>query len=578
MASSNNIIILNGILKDFKSTNELSIPDSDILELFVANQITKKYELSFEEISESIVDGGLDGGIDSLFVLVDEKLILENESADEITMNANTSLELNIIQTKSDNNFKETALDKLIASIPILMDLDISEEGLLTRFNPSITEKIQIFRKLWLQAVRKHSEIIINYYYTCKANQIEYNSAFNSKVNQLKHITSDKVSGAKVEFIPISSKELIDLHSKSIISSLEIKFKESPISVIYKTGQIGYIGVANLNDFFRFITDSGGNIKENIFESNIRHYQGDVDVNNSIKETLEKDYERDFWWLNNGITMIASQVGQVGKVLTLENVQIVNGLQTSFTIGKYFEEKQEEERAILVKIIISQDKESIDKIIAATNRQNPVSPALLRATDNTQRMIELFFNNEGYYYDRRKNYYKNQGKAASKIFSIQYTAQSIEAILNYNPSSARSKPTSLIKSEKSYLNIFDSRANFKAYLISCLIVQKVSNFIRLEVDQETKNITRNFTYHISRTLAAFWLEKSSYTRDEISEINLNNIGEEGLDKMIDKSAEFIFSSVSEYLGSNPNENIINVSKSQKFTDQLNNNLLNTFHK
>lgn len=77
--------------------------------------------------------------------------------------------------------------------------------------------------------------------------------------------------------------------------------------------------------------------------------------------------------------------------------------------------------------------------------QNPVSPTLLRATGTIQRDIELFFSNNGYYYDRRKNYYKNQGKPATKIFSIQYTAQAIRSIVDDDPHTARARPTSLLK-------------------------------------------------------------------------------------------------------------------------------------
>ena len=195
--------------------------------------------------------------------------------------------------------------------------------------------------------------------------------------------------------------------------------------VTYLDGQIGYLGVANLNAYYSFITDDEGILRENIFENNIRHYQGDVDVNQMIQHTLTDDYERDFWWLNNGITIIASTARPFGKYLTLEDVQIVNGLQTSFTIGKYYRPVEKDDRSILVKVIITQDKFSIDQIISATNRQNPVSAAILRATDDKQRTIELYFLTKGYYYDRRKNFYKNQGKPASRIFSIQFAAQAM---------------------------------------------------------------------------------------------------------------------------------------------------------
>ena len=41
-------------------------------------------------------------------------------------------------------------------------------------------------------------------------------------------------------------------------TELEINFKESPVSVTYGNGQIGYIGVTKLEDYFQFIRDPDG--------------------------------------------------------------------------------------------------------------------------------------------------------------------------------------------------------------------------------------------------------------------------------------------------------------------------------
>ena len=53
-------------------------------------------------------------------------------------------------------------------------------------------------------------------------------------------------------------------------------------------------------------------------------------VNGDILDTLNNRKENeDFWWLNNGITILCSSAIAIGKSITIENVQIVNGLQTS---------------------------------------------------------------------------------------------------------------------------------------------------------------------------------------------------------------------------------------------------------
>jgi hypothetical protein len=46
--------------------------------VFVAEQLLKKHDLSDEEISSGIVDGGDDGGIDGFFTFVNDELLQED--------------------------------------------------------------------------------------------------------------------------------------------------------------------------------------------------------------------------------------------------------------------------------------------------------------------------------------------------------------------------------------------------------------------------------------------------------------------------------------------------------------------
>lgn len=52
--------------------------------------------------------------------------------------------------------------------------------------------------------------------------------------------------------------------------------------------------------------------------------------------TLEAQDEIDFWNLNNGITLLTSSATLYDDTIEAENIQIVNGLQTTNTIFNYF--------------------------------------------------------------------------------------------------------------------------------------------------------------------------------------------------------------------------------------------------
>lgn len=561
---SNNKIILNGCIEQFKSENELLSVDSEIFELFAMTQVTKSKDFAFEELQNSIVDGGNDGGIDSVIVTIDDFVVEAIEDINEIKFNRKSQVAITISQCKKENSFKESAVDKLITTLPELFNLEKSEDALLVRFNPDLVEKALIAREAWKKCTIAGGQLIVTFNYCAYTEKIEINSAFTSKVEQLKELSLKQFVGAKVEYSNYSSEELLKLYQSHRDERLSLTFKETPLSTSYQTHGIGYVGTVKLGEYKTFLSNEDNSIRENLFESNIRHFQGSVDVNEKIKTTIETPSIEDFWWLNNGITIIADNPSLVGTTLSLDNIQIVNGLQTSYSIFLNHNGDANDSRSVLIKVIINDNKTTIDHIIASTNSQNPVSPALLRATDDVQREIELFFQNEGYFYDRRKNYYKNQGKPALKIFGIQATAQAIEAIIFSNPHITRSKPTSLIKDDLTYNRIFSQSYNYKIYLIANLLVQKTAEYFRNFGDINSKTVLSNFKLHLARVAASFILGKASVTKDELAAIDLNNF----LQTNFDDSAALVEEAVREFQNDNATANLINMAKTKQFTDFL----------
>ncbi|MBO6184473.1 MAG: AIPR family protein [Chryseobacterium sp.] len=558
----NNKIILSGCIDQFKTQNELLTNDSETFELFSLTQITKDYELTFETIQDSIVDGGNDGGLDSILIIIDDFVPVSIEDLEDITFNRKTNVKIIITQCKKENSFKESSLDKLITSIPELFDLGKSVSALLTRFNSSVVTKATIARESWRKCTIAGGKLEIAYNYCANAEIIEVNTTFIQKSEQLINISKGIFVGSSINYINYSCYELLKLFQTQRNERLQIIYKETPLSTSYDEHGIGYVGTVKLANYKQFLTDDESKIREDLFESNIRHFQGAVDVNTKIKNSIEDISKEDFWWLNNGITIIASNPSLVGTTLSLDNVQIVNGLQTSYSIFLHHNGEQQDPRSVLVKVIINEDKKTIDHIIASTNSQNPVSPSLLRATDDIQRELELFYYNEGYFYDRRKNYYKNQGKPASRIFSIQATAQIIESLLFNNPHSARSKPTSLIKDDSTYNRIFDQTRNYNVYLNSCLLNKKVIELWTNIEDKPLKSKLTNFKLHLSRVTSSLIIGKANILPNDIKELNIDELNDVKFKEAID----FIAYCIDSFQANNPEANLINMAKTKSFTE------------
>ncbi|AMC10253.1 hypothetical protein Lupro_02840 [Lutibacter profundi] len=561
---SNNRIILDGCISIFKDNNELDNNDSEIFELFSLTQIHKDKSLTYENIESSIVDGGNDGGIDALMVLIDEEYVENIDDLENFKFSNTTKSRFIISQCKKEKSFKESAIDKLITTIPVLFDLEKSERNLLTRFNSDLVNQVLLLVDVWKKTIIGGGSIFIEYIYATNATEIEVNDVFNQKVSQLIEQTKNIFSTDQIFFNKYSSAELLSLYQKQKSNRLALEFKDRPLSTDYDENGIGYIGTVKLANYKEFLTSETGDIRDDLFESNIRHFQGLVDVNKKIKKTIENASNEDFWWLNNGITIIAEDPKEVGKKLTIENIQIVNGLQTSYSIFNTHNGSQDDNRSVLVKVIINNNKETTDNIIASTNSQNPVSATLLRATEPIQRNLELFFLNEGYYYDRRKNYYKNQGKPSTKIFSIQYTAQTIQSIVFDDPHTARARPTSLLKSQTTYNNIFDDNKNFKGYLNCCLINKKTHNFWLKHNALDIKLKTSNFKLHLSCVVIKELFNKKSVSFDEIVEVDLESIDQ----NLFDRSINLLNEKIDAYLAENENRNLINIAKSKEFTNYV----------
>ena len=121
---SNNKIIIEGCIDTFKKTNELDLSQGEIFELFALTQIHKNRNITFENIEASIVDGGNDGGIDSVMIFIDEEYIENIDDLDNFNFSNKTKSRFIISQCKKENSFKETAIDKLITTMPIILDLE----------------------------------------------------------------------------------------------------------------------------------------------------------------------------------------------------------------------------------------------------------------------------------------------------------------------------------------------------------------------------------------------------------------------------------------------------------------------
>ncbi len=292
---------------------------------------------------------------------------------------------------------------------------------------------------------------------------------------------------------------------------------------------ISYISVVPLHSFYKFITHNG-ELRTHFFESNVRSFEGDAKVNREIAKTLETTGGEEFWWLNNGVTIIASKVRSAGEPLIITDPLIVNGLQTSYVIYRHFKKNDAvtDNIMILVRVIQNTDQQSVDKIIKATNSQTEIGKIYLHATESIQRNIESVLQNIGLYYDRRKNYYRNEGKSPSKIVTIDQLAQAVTAMLHQKPSDARAKPTSLTTDDKQYKHIFSDAYPIEMYQKCAALIKRVDDF--LDGCEITTGDKTNIIFHVAMYATCLTLKMAKPKPQSIAALVMDDLTDDLLDE------------------------------------------------
>jgi len=365
---------LDGIIDDRVDIKLPSNRRDEAFEYLAFEQILKDYDLSTDEIKSGSVDGRNDGGIDGFFILVNGHLLFDPESFS--WPKSGSQLEVWVITCKHHDTFKQAPLDSLVASISELFDLGLSTDQLKGDYSELILKCRENLKFAYRKVSPRLSSFSINYSYASRGDTLSIGTSITARSEQIITLSKDSFGSCDVSFSFYGATELVEMHRKMPNFCLELPFSE-----VLASGE-RYVLLAKLEDYYSFVTDEG-KLRRYLFDSNVRDFMGLNRVNEDIKSTLKNELSPDFWWLNNGVTILATSASVIGDSIQLQDIQIVNGLQTTESIYRYFESggKDTSERSVLIKIIVSQDEDVRDTIIRATNNQTDVEIASLHATD-----------------------------------------------------------------------------------------------------------------------------------------------------------------------------------------------------
>lgn len=305
----------------------------------------------------------------------------------------------------------------------------------------------------------------------------------------------------------------------------------------------GYYGMISASDVAIWWKDYGNKL----LAKNIRYFKGDTEVNSGIMKCL-KDSPEKFCYYNNGIKIIANKIirklahstDRKNGLFRLEGVSIVNGAQTTGSIGKtYMENPDTVEKAKLMVQIISLENSAEDfgnTVTKLSNTQNKIENKAFASMDPLQEKLRKDLMMDGIEYVFKDG----DSSAGDKICNID---EAVVAIGCYNSDVSL---VTLIKraigsvfediSKAPYKTIFNPSTN--AYLIwNTIKVSREFDKINGVYQSEVNGIKKLISVHGNRFLLHMIFEE--LRKNNTFNEKYINIDEDTIKKLVVKYIELI---------------------------------------
>lgn len=440
-----------------RATEEFGISDGDRLRslAFVYLCVETMLDLDADEAFDCLTDGGGDFGVDAL----------------HITEEMDGEFGVTLFQGKykknleGNSNFEQNSIEAMVNAIRHIFDPSADLGAINDRLRVKVEQARSLIRDGLIPRVRA---IACNngLKWNADAQQSIDRAVFGDQVTW-EHVNHDVLIGILQSIKPVD--ETLRLTGKAMVEDMNY----SRVCV----GRMPVVEVAAL-------MKSHG---EKLLERNIRRYLGlhGNRVNEGIRATLSSNAPENFYFFNNGITLVCDKftynaLQQGDFQIKVKNLQIVNGGQSCMTILKTAEELEKNGQAlpaqasVLIRLyeLSSDNDDVVLQITHATNSQNPVDLKDLRANDARQQQLEQSIQNLGYSYRRKRM------DATTKATDIT-TGAAAEAVLAiWRKAPHQAKFLTREHFGKLYDTIFSESLNGAQVVIAALLYRIAENHRR----------------------------------------------------------------------------------------------------
>lgn len=485
--------IIESYIEDFKTEFKFEkIENTKLFEHFANYAIVSKIYPDRSSLDKINVGGTKNPGIDGLAIMTNNHLTTSEEEIDYfIQENDELKVEFNFIQAKTSSGFEMAGISNFLTSIR-----EFFRDGELT-FEDELLNLRDLKNYIYKNSIKMEKSPILKMYYatTGKWNgDRNLTTIIDSFIRDIQptNLFSD------IKFIPIDADKLKSLYReiKNKITK-EIQFDKHTILPNIVNVTESYLGIIPATELIKITSDDDGELIKTIFYDNVRDFQGFNKVNTGIKQTLENsDISGQFVLLNNGVTIVAKSLNKVGTAFKISEFQIVNGCQTSHVLH-HLKKQITENIQVPLKLIVTDNENTINDIIRATNSQTEVKNEAFEILKPFHKKLEDFYltfekdSNKRLYYERRSRQYFGVKAKSDRIIGLPNQIASFIGMFLNEPHSTQRYFGELLNSYRSRL--FQENHNFYPYYTSAIALSVVEEFFR---ENKLKGSSKRFKYHL----------------------------------------------------------------------------------
>lgn len=509
------VLLEDQINKLFNDNPELNTVKKNKFEIAVASfaNLRHLHGIEFDDLIDGIMGEGGDEGIDHCYVFCNGNLVVD----ENYPINKESHIKVKFFQTKKENSFSTDGFRKTKEGIEEIFNFEI-EISKLQKLgaNQDILDKAELIRAVFRKAKLERARFSCEVFYATAAPD----KNISQKITHLAEELKSNELKIPFEFNFWGAQDVLDL-TETLDEKIEIKFNSQPLEIKeIGVATNGFSGFVAGNDIVKCLLDENKEFKGHLTEGNVRFFLGeDKKINSSIIESAKDEKKAEiFWAMNNGLTIIGESITPLGNSqYSVLNPQIVNGCQTIHCLYMAFKELGDlpNQLKVFVKLVFTENLDVQTDIISATNSQNPVKSASLKANDDIQRNIEKHLLKEGIFYERRENYYKRQGYTGNKVIGLLKMAQIIHTVVNKESIIALNDTANLFETENKYNSIFHDSADYDVYKFSTILYQKIwsmknSDLRNNSYQEETKELISKGGLTLLHCMSSIILSEAKY--------------------------------------------------------------------